>query len=122
MCPHYCTIPPPPQEPLLFRGTIRDNLDPSGAHSDAALWQALRSCNLTSGGGVGTTFTPAARDAQRLPEAPSVERPDKYADDKKSRENGIIATFNLDTEVEGNGSNVSAGKPALLKEFASLPF
>ncbi|CAM9901295.1 unnamed protein product, partial [Sphacelaria rigidula] len=34
------------QEPLLFRGTVRENLDPSGTHSDAALWAALRSCNL----------------------------------------------------------------------------
>ncbi|CAN0512557.1 unnamed protein product, partial [Ectocarpus sp. 8 AP-2014] len=36
----------PQQEPLLFAGTVRENLDPSGEHSDTALWQALRSSRL----------------------------------------------------------------------------
>ncbi|AET40393.1 ATP-binding cassette transporter YOR1 Ecym_5660 [Eremothecium cymbalariae DBVPG len=30
-----------PQDPLLFRGTIRKNLDPFGEHSDTELWDAL---------------------------------------------------------------------------------
>ena len=37
-----------PQDPVLFSGTLRSNLDPSGAHPDAALWGALRSVRLTS--------------------------------------------------------------------------
>ncbi|KWU44771.1 ABC transporter [Rhodotorula sp. JG-1b] len=31
-----------PQEPLLFNGTIRSNLDPFGLYDDARLWDALR--------------------------------------------------------------------------------
>ncbi|GAA5990991.1 hypothetical protein JCM10908_006490 [Rhodotorula pacifica] len=31
-----------PQEPLLFNGTIRTNLDPFGLYDDARLWDALR--------------------------------------------------------------------------------
>jgi ABC-type multidrug transport system fused ATPase/permease subunit len=31
-----------PQEPVLFQGTIRSNLDPFNGHSDAELWDALR--------------------------------------------------------------------------------
>lgn len=31
-----------PQEPVLFQGTIRSNLDPFKSHSDAELWDALR--------------------------------------------------------------------------------
>ncbi|XP_033208793.1 probable multidrug resistance-associated protein lethal(2)03659 isoform X2 [Belonocnema kinseyi] len=31
-----------PQEPLLFDGTIRKNLDPLGIYSDGDLWQALK--------------------------------------------------------------------------------
>ena len=31
-----------PQDPTLFRGTLRSNLDPFSVHSDDALWAALR--------------------------------------------------------------------------------
>jgi ATP-binding cassette subfamily C (CFTR/MRP) protein 1 len=29
------------QEPQLFQGTVRDNIDPSSQYSDADLWDAL---------------------------------------------------------------------------------
>lgn len=35
-----------PQDPVLFTGTLRDNLDPCNAHSDAAVWNALDRCTL----------------------------------------------------------------------------
>ena len=35
-----------PQDPTLFRGTIRSNLDPFGEHSDLELWAALRKADL----------------------------------------------------------------------------
>ncbi|CAH7216168.1 Abcc10 [Phodopus roborovskii] len=35
-----------PQEPFLFSGTVRENLDPQGLHEDRALWQALEQCHL----------------------------------------------------------------------------
>ncbi|KAF9932404.1 hypothetical protein FBU30_008256 [Linnemannia zychae] len=35
-----------PQDPTLFAGTIRDNLDPFDEHSDADLWQALERAHL----------------------------------------------------------------------------
>ena len=31
-----------PQDPLLFSGTLRSNLDPFGLHDDAILWDALK--------------------------------------------------------------------------------
>jgi ABC-type multidrug transport system fused ATPase/permease subunit len=31
-----------PQDPVLFVGTLRDNLDAFGEHEDSALWDALR--------------------------------------------------------------------------------
>ncbi|OAQ27391.1 P-loop containing nucleoside triphosphate hydrolase protein [Linnemannia elongata AG-77] len=35
-----------PQDPILFAGTIRDNLDPFQEHSDADLWEALDRSHL----------------------------------------------------------------------------
>ncbi|RYH20088.1 ATP-binding cassette domain-containing protein [archaeon] len=35
-----------PQEPSLFRGTLRSNLDPFSQHSDQEIWQALRIARL----------------------------------------------------------------------------
>ncbi|XP_071734211.1 ABC transporter C family member 8-like [Rutidosis leptorrhynchoides] len=35
-----------PQEPTLFRGSIRTNLDPLGLHSDDEIWEALEKCQL----------------------------------------------------------------------------
>lgn len=37
-----------PQDPTLFKGTIRSNLDPFNEHSDLALWTALRQADLVS--------------------------------------------------------------------------
>lgn len=35
-----------PQEPLLFIGTVRSNLDPFQQHSDATLWSALERAHM----------------------------------------------------------------------------
>ncbi|KAH7314783.1 hypothetical protein KP509_21G019800 [Ceratopteris richardii] len=35
-----------PQEPVLFQGTLRLNLDPFDAYSDAEIWEVLQKCQL----------------------------------------------------------------------------
>jgi ABC-type multidrug transport system fused ATPase/permease subunit len=35
-----------PQDPTLFQGTVRSNLDPFNEHTDLALWSALRQADL----------------------------------------------------------------------------
>ncbi|KAJ0120991.1 hypothetical protein J7T55_015731 [Diaporthe amygdali] len=42
-----------PQDPTLFKGTIRSNLDPFEEHSDAELWSALRKADLANDSGEG---------------------------------------------------------------------
>ncbi|KNC99219.1 uncharacterized protein SPPG_05475 [Spizellomyces punctatus DAOM BR117] len=37
-----------PQAPILFEGTIRSNLDPTGFHPDQHLWKILERCRLKS--------------------------------------------------------------------------
>ena len=37
-----------PQEPVLFSGTVRANIDPFGTCTDDTLWRALRKCGLES--------------------------------------------------------------------------
>ncbi|KAG0554912.1 hypothetical protein KC19_12G129500 [Ceratodon purpureus] len=35
-----------PQEPTLFEGTVRANIDPLGHHSDNEIWECLKACQL----------------------------------------------------------------------------
>lgn len=42
-----------PQDPTLFRGTVRSNLDPFHEHTDLDLWSALRQSDLVDGDGDG---------------------------------------------------------------------
>ncbi|CAN7948260.1 unnamed protein product [Ixodes pacificus] len=34
------------QDPSLIRGSLRDNLDPTGSHTDDEIWEALRRVHL----------------------------------------------------------------------------
>jgi ATP-binding cassette subfamily C (CFTR/MRP) protein 4 len=49
-----------PQDPVIFSGTIRHNLDPFGQHSADSLWNALQESNLD----IAIKSMPGALDAQ----------------------------------------------------------
>ncbi|ODV71463.1 P-loop containing nucleoside triphosphate hydrolase protein, partial [Cyberlindnera jadinii NRRL Y-1542] len=78
-----------PQDPVLFRGTIRKNLDPFEQSEDSALWEALRKAGLI--------------DTEVLIKAKS-----QHPDDPNRHK------FHLDQLVEDDGSNFSNGERQLI--------
>jgi hypothetical protein len=59
-----------PQEPVMFKGTVRSNLDPFGTSSDNELWHALKLVHLRDAvaGKKGLpSFLPTVRPAHLLP-------------------------------------------------------
>ena len=80
-----------PQDPTLFKGTIRSNLDPFSEHDDLALWSALRKADL-----VGAE--------QAISDRPGT------ANEDSSGANRI----HLDSVVEEEGLNFSLGQRQLM--------
>ncbi|XP_072998587.1 putative ABC transporter C family member 15 [Typha latifolia] len=52
-----------PQDPTLFQGTVRSNLDPLQQHSEVEIWEVLRKCRLEE----------IVKEDKRLLDAPVVE-------------------------------------------------
>jgi ATP-binding cassette, subfamily C (CFTR/MRP), member 1 len=73
-----------PQDPTLFRGTVRSNLDPFNEHTDLELWSALRQADLV----------PANATQQDMTKDPS--------------------RIHLDSVVEEDGLNFSLGQRQLM--------
>lgn len=89
-----------PQDPVLFRGTIRSNLDPFDHYTDAQLWDALRRSGLLG----------------------DVDSADEYNEKNKgsgttSQSNG---KFHLDQAVDDEGLNFSLGERQLLSLARAL--
>jgi ATP-binding cassette subfamily C (CFTR/MRP) protein 1 len=80
-----------PQDPTLFKGTIRSNLDPFHQHTDLELWSALRKADLVG------------------PETDPTERP-------ATAETAVegVGRIHLDSIVEEEGLNFSLGQRQLM--------
>ncbi|CAD6978418.1 hypothetical protein A4X06_0g7491 [Tilletia controversa] len=99
-----------PQDPLLFSGTIRSNLDPFSQYEDQRLWDALRRAQLVDGEFQSGTATPALdQDPEKV-----VEQQEGGEDEKK------VSRFTLDTPIEDEGLNLSLGQRSLVSLARAL--
>lgn len=78
-----------PQDPVLFRGTIRSNLDPFKEHLDDVLWSSLRRAGVVDGEVIEQVKAQTAGSTN-------------------------LHKFHLDQSVEDNGSNFSLGERQLI--------
>ncbi|KAJ2553378.1 hypothetical protein EV175_002965 [Coemansia sp. RSA 1933] len=95
-----------PQDPVLFNGTIRFNLDPFNEYPDEILWEALQRTYLVADGARSGSTT-ASSIAGSSEEAPLLERM-----------SGIFRS--LDAEVRENGQNLSQGQRQLVSLARAL--
>ncbi|KAL9601730.1 MAG: hypothetical protein Q9219_002341 [cf. Caloplaca sp. 3 TL-2023] len=101
-----------PQDPTLFTGTIRSNLDPFGLFTDEEIFSTLRRVQLV-GNSTGNRPSPAAAEAA----GSSDETPNGHLTLSKTftntRENTNIFE-SLSSSVAESGSNLSQGQRQLL--------
>jgi len=89
-----------PQDPLLFSGTLRTNLDPFGLRDDATLNDALRRSYLIDSSRLSDLSTSASSEGS------GAQTP--------------IQRFSLDTLIDAEGSNLSQGQKSLVSLARAL--
>ncbi|KAJ2680603.1 hypothetical protein GGI25_000576 [Coemansia spiralis] len=93
-----------PQDPVLFNGTIRFNLDPFNEYPDEIVWDALRRTHLVH-----------ERGSQNTSRATSINEGANGTDSDTpllERMSGIFTS--LDAEIKENGQNLSLGQRQLV--------
>lgn len=94
-----------PQDPMLFTGTIRSNLDPFNSHVDSELWEALQRVHLVSSGQDSSANSDTEGD-----ETPGSSTIGPVTAASKTN----ISFSSLDNPVSEGGSNFSQGQRQLL--------
>ncbi|KAG0040947.1 hypothetical protein BGZ82_005498 [Podila clonocystis] len=109
-----------PQDPILFKGTLRSNLDPFGEREDRDLWEALRRSHLipsSSAPSKRTSLDMTPGSASSSSQAADMNKTSAGSiKDSDSAENEIVdsSKITLDTPVKANGSNFSQGQRQLI--------
>ncbi|KAF0974630.1 hypothetical protein FDP41_006104 [Naegleria fowleri] len=84
-----------PQQPTLFKGTLRENLDSYGQFSDREIWQALEQVNLKD-------------------KIQHMESSEEEEDDEEHPTASNVKRTGLDILISENGENISAGTRQLI--------
>ncbi|KAF9150322.1 hypothetical protein BG015_007856, partial [Linnemannia schmuckeri] len=107
-----------PQDPILFKGTLRSNLDPFGEREDRELWEALRRSHLISDTKPSSRL-PSHRNSVELNGTDVLQVKSRVCSLKGAAaalESETIdpSKITLDTPVKENGSNFSQGQRQLI--------
>lgn len=100
-----------PQDPTLFTGTIRSNLDPFNLFTDEDIFTALRRVQLI--GAAGSTTIPSTPLNQSRPATPAAALLESHTGTSTPITNKNIF-LNLSSPVTESGNNLSQGQRQLL--------
>jgi ABC-type multidrug transport system fused ATPase/permease subunit len=101
-----------PQEPTLFMGTIRTNLDPFNLYTDEQIFDALRRVHL-----IGPDESTSRAESLLLPQPPTIALPDgdgavDSAEPATPTNKNVF--LDLSSPVTESGNNLSQGQRQLL--------
>ncbi|EWC43729.1 hypothetical protein DRE_07389 [Drechslerella stenobrocha 248] len=99
-----------PQDPTLFRGTVRSNLDPFGEHADLKLWDALRRSHLVTSENQTDTSTKSLYSDRITAAGESDPSSSPYESQEEQSKDKIT----LDSPVIEEGLNFSVGQRQLM--------